>query len=308
MTSRPQGESLGPTCILNGHSVHVEEAQAHIGRISGELGVRVNVVVTHKGDDISSLAARALSQNRHPVVAGGGDGTVSAVAGVLAGTDAAIGVLPMGTLNHFAKDVGIPRHLEAAVRNVFTGQVTNVDVGEVNGRVFVNNSGIGFYPHFVRQREEQEQHGHVKRVAFVLAVRSVIRRYFRLRMKVHMDQAEALEHVTPFLFVGNNCYQTAGLEIGTRSRLDAGQLWVCTAPRSNRQNVARIALRTLVGRGTDQELNAFEVNEIWVQPGTPRVNVSTDGEVSVMDAPLHYRARPQALRVVVPVQRMRQGS
>ena len=132
------------------------------------------------------------------MVAGGGDGTVSAVAGVLAGTNAAIGVLPMGTLNHFAKDVGIPRHLEAAVRNIFTGQVTNVDVGEVNGRVFVNNSGIGFYPHFVRQREEQEQHGHVKRVAFVLALRSVMRRYFRLRMKLHMDQAEALDHVTPF--------------------------------------------------------------------------------------------------------------
>jgi diacylglycerol kinase family enzyme len=265
-------------------------------------------VVTRRGDDISSLAAHALSENRHPVVAGGGDGTVSAVAGVLAGTNAAIGVLPMGTLNHFAKDVGIPQRLEAAVRNIFTGQVTNVDVGEVNGRVFVNNSGIGFYPHFVRQREEQEQHGHVKRVAFVLALRSVIRRYFRLRIKVRMDQAEALEHVTPFLFVGNNRYQTTGLEIGTRSRLDAGQLWVCTAPRSNRQNVARIALRTLVGRATDQELNAFEVNEIWVQPGTPRVNVSTDGEVSVMEAPLHYRTRPQALRVVVPAKRMRPGS
>jgi diacylglycerol kinase family enzyme len=145
-------------------------------------------------------------------------------------------------------------------------------------------------------------------VAFVLALRSVIRRYFRLRIKVRMDQAEALEHVTPFLFVGNNRYQTTGLEIGTRSRLDAGQLWVCTAPRSNRQNVARIALRTLVGRATDQELNAFEVNEIWVQPGTPRVKVSTDGEVSVMEAPLHYRTRPQALRVVVPAKRMRPGS
>src|SRR6516164_2232333 len=123
MTSRPQGESIGPTCILNGHSVHVEEAQAHIARVSSELGARAHVIVTRKGDDISSLAARALSENRHPVVAGGGDGTVSAVAGVLAGTDAAIGVLPMGTLNHFAKDVGIPRHLEAAVRNVFTGEV-----------------------------------------------------------------------------------------------------------------------------------------------------------------------------------------
>ena len=240
MTSRPQEESLGPTCILNGHSIHVEEAQAHIARISDELGVRARVVVTRKGDNISSLAARALSENGHLVVAGGGDGTVSAVAGVLAGTNAAIGVLPMGTLNHFAKDVGIPRHLEAAVRNIFTGQVTNVDVGEVNGHVFVNNSGIGFYPHFVRQREEQEQHGHVKRVAFVLALRSVVRRYFRLRMKLHMDQAEALEHVTPFLFVGNNRYQTSGLEIGTRSRLDSGQLWVCTAPRTNRENFLQL--------------------------------------------------------------------
>ena len=71
------------------------------------------------------------------------------MAGKLVGTDTALGVLPMGTLNHFAKDVGIPRNLEAAVRNIFTGHVVNVDVGEVNGRVFVNNSGIGFYPHFV---------------------------------------------------------------------------------------------------------------------------------------------------------------
>jgi diacylglycerol kinase family enzyme len=303
MKSGPQGQSLGPTCILNGHSVHVEEAQAHIARIWGELEVRADVVVTRRGDDISSLAARALRENRHPVVAGGGDGTVSAVAGVLAGTDAALGVLPMGTLNHFAKDVGIPRHLEAAVRNIFTGQVTYVDVGEVNGRVFVNNSGIGFYPHFVRQREEQERHGHVKRVAFMLALRSVVRRYFRLRMKVHMDQAEALEEVTPFLFVGNNRYQITGLEIGTRSKLDSGQLWVCTAPHAGRRNFARIALSTLVGRATDQELNALEVKEIWVQPGTPRVNVSIDGEVSVMDAPLHYAVRPKALRVVVPAQK-----
>src|SRR6516225_6415831 len=143
MTSRPQGESIGPTCILNGHSVHVEEAQGHIARVTAELGARAHVIVTRKGDDISSLAARALSENRYLVVAGGGDGTVSAVAGVLAGTDAAIGVLPMGTLNHFAKDVGIPRHLEAAVRNMFTGQATNVDVGEVNGPVIPGHEITG---------------------------------------------------------------------------------------------------------------------------------------------------------------------
>jgi diacylglycerol kinase family enzyme len=125
----------------------------------------------------------------------------------------------MGTLNHFAKDAGIPLDLEAAVRNLFTGQVTKVDVGEVNGRIFVNNSGVGFYPHFVRQREEQERRGHVKRVAFVLALRALVRRYLRLRMRVHLGREEALEQVTPFLFVGNNRYQTSGLRIGTRSHL-----------------------------------------------------------------------------------------
>ena len=206
----------------------------------------------------------------------------------------------MGTLNHFAKDAGIPLNLEAAVRNLFTGQVTKVDVGEVNGRVFVNNSGVGFYPHFVRQREEQEKHGHIKRVAFMLALRATIRRYFRLRMKVHMDQAEALEQVTPFLFVGNNRYQTSGARIGTRSKLDSGRLWVCTAPTSSRRNVISVAMRTLVGRATDQELNAFETKELLVEPGTARVNVSTDGEVSIMDAPLHYKIRPHSLGVVVP--------
>ena len=299
MASQPQ-PILNPTCILNGKSVHLQVALLHIARISGEIGVEAQVVVTKRGDDISSLAAHALAERRRPVVAGGGDGTVNAVAAKLAGTDTALGVLPMGTLNHFAKDIGIPLNLEAAVYNLFTGKIRKVDVGEVNGRVFVNNSAIGFYPHFVRQREELERRGHVKRVAVLLAVRAVLRRYFRLRMKLHMDEAEALEHLTPFLFVGNNRYQTSGLDIGTRLNLDSGRLWVCTAPKTGRNNIWRAALRTLVGRPTDQDLNAVEVEEIWVEPRTARVNVSTDGEVSIMNAPLHYRIRPRALEVIVP--------
>ena len=299
MTFQPPA-ILSPTCILNGHSVHVEEAKAHIARISGEVAVQVQVVVTKRGDDISALVAGVLGEHRHPIVAGGGDGTVNAVAGQLAGTDTPLGVLPMGTLNHFAKDAGIPLNLQAAVRNLFTGQVTKIDIGEVNGRVFVNNSGVGFYPHFVRQREEQERRGYVKQVAFLLALRSIVRRYFRLRIKLHMDQAEALEHVTPFLFVGNNRYRTSGSQIGTRPTLNSGRLWVCTAPSSGRRSVISVAMRTLAGRATDQELNAFETEELWVEPGTARVNVSTDGEVSIMDAPLHYKIRPHSLDVVVP--------
>lgn len=299
MASQPQ-DILRPTCILNGKSVHLQAALAQIPRLSGEFGADTQIIVTKRGDDVSGLAARALAERRRPIVAGGGDGTVNAVAGKLAGTEIALGVLPMGTLNHFAKDNGIPLDIEAAVRNLFTGTVTKVDVGEVNGRVFVNNSGIGFYPHFVREREAQERLGHIKRVAFVLAVKATLRRYLRLRMKVHLDREQAIERLTPFLFVGNNRYQTSGAQVGTRSRLDAGRLWVCTAPPGPRRNILGVALRTLLGRETDQDLNIFETEELHVEPATPRINVSTDGEVSVMETPLHFRIRPQALCLVVP--------
>jgi len=305
MITPASAEIASPIFILNGHSVHVAEAQAHIARISAELGIASRVVVTKRGDDLSSLAAHAASQKGGPIVAGGGDGTVNAVAGQLAGSAIGLGVLPMGTLNHFARDVGVPRSLEAAVRNIFTGNIAEVDAGEVNGRIFVNNSGIGFYPHFVRVREEQERLGHVKRVAFMLALHSLVRRYFRLRINVHMGEGEALEHVTPFLFVGNNRYQISGLEIGTRARLDSGRLWVCIAPQSGRENFLCVALRTLIGGATDQDLNAFETEEIWVRPETAQVNVSTDGEVTIMDTPLHYRIRPRALRVLVPTKESR---
>jgi len=216
------------------------------------------------------------------------------------GTDTALGVLPMGTLNHFAKDAGIPLDLEAAIRNFFTGRVVKVDVGEVNGRVFVNNSGIGVYPHLVRQREARRRHGHPKWLAFVIAVAAVLRHYSRLRVRLHMSEAQALARLTPFLFVGNNKYEVAGLEIGRRLSLTTARLWVCTAPRAARRNLIGMAWRTLTGHVSDHELNAIEVEEIWVDAATPRINVSTDGEVSLMAAPLHYRIRPGALSVVLP--------
>ncbi|MGA8712584.1 MAG: diacylglycerol kinase family protein, partial [Roseiarcus sp.] len=176
MASYPAERSAGPICILNGASSRLEAAREHLVRISAEFGVEPRIVIA-RGADLPLSAARALGENSRLVVAGGGDGTINAVAGALAGRDTALGVLPIGTLNHFARDVGIPLNLEAAVRTLFTGQVKKVDVGEVNGRVFVNNSGIGLYPRIVRVREEAQRRGHVKWVAFLLAVGSVMRRY-----------------------------------------------------------------------------------------------------------------------------------
>jgi diacylglycerol kinase family enzyme len=148
------------TCILNDKagSNNTAEARALIGRVASERGWEARVLLSSSGSSLPSLAEQACAAGGL-VVSGGGDGTIAAVAAALVGKDAVLGVLPMGTLNHFAKDLGIPLELEKAVQTLFTGKVARVDVGEVNGRVFLNNSSIGFYPRLVQERERQQRQG-----------------------------------------------------------------------------------------------------------------------------------------------------
>ncbi|MCA1619077.1 MAG: hypothetical protein LC795_07150 [Acidobacteria bacterium] len=252
---------------------------------------------------------RALSEGARAVVAGGGDGTVGSVAGALAGTDLPLGVLPLGTLNHFAKDLGIPLGLEEAARNVCEGRVVSVDVGEVNGQVFVNNSSLGLYPRIVRRREKlQEREGSGKWSALARAGLAVLRRHPFLNVRLDAD-GRRITRKTPFVFVGNNEYETEGLQLGGRSRLDAGRLSLYVAHRTGRLGLLRLVLSALLGRLRQaHDFDALRAEEIWVETRrAKRLPVATDGEVTVMTTPLHYRVRPGALKVIVPKEVMSDG-
>jgi diacylglycerol kinase family enzyme len=155
----------------------------------------VDPVMLHAGEgvDLHGLLAENHAARIATVVAAGGDGTVNAVAAALVGTEKTLGVLPLGTLNHFAKDLGIPLELEGAVHAVVHGRVSEVDIGVVNGRVFVNNSGLGIYPQVVAEREaEQERHGTGKWPAFARAALGAFRRYPFLKLRVHVEGEERL--------------------------------------------------------------------------------------------------------------------
>ncbi|MEA3203922.1 MAG: hypothetical protein QOI63_1602, partial [Thermoplasmata archaeon] len=128
------------------------------------------------GAALPDAAKQAVDDGARTVVAAGGDGTVGAVAGAVAGTSAHLGILPLGTLNHFAKDAGVPLALADAARVVATGTGRRVDVAEVNGRVFVNNSSIGLYPRAVRERERLRSAAPSKALATLGAAWSVLRR------------------------------------------------------------------------------------------------------------------------------------
>lgn len=274
-------------------------AREQLDHLFAEHSTPARIVIVQSGDEILFHARQAAGGGR-PVVAGGGDGTVNAVASTLAGTNTVLGVLPLGTLNHFAKDLGIPLELAGAVRTILTGRVETVDVGEVNGQVFLNNSSLGVYSQLVRGREAEQNRGHNKWVAFAMAAFATLRHPLPLHVHLQLDGAEALARRTPLLFVGNNRYIMDGLRIGRRIRLDAGQLWVCTAPQAGRGQLLCLAVRALAGRLRLDDLDARNATEFWVETQRRNVEVAWDGEVTTMASPLHYRIRPRALRVMVP--------
>ncbi len=264
-------------------------------------GLTVNVTLSASALDLIETARRAITEGMTTVVVGGGDGTLSAVASALAGTDTAFGVLPLGTLNHFAKDLHIPLDLKRAIRTIAEGHTTWVDTGEINGRLFLNNSSLGLYPDTVRERERQQKRlGRGKWLAFFWAAVTALRRYPFLDLTIALDEQE-FRRRTPFIFIGNNNYWMEGFNIGERKRLDAAQLSLYVVQRTGRLGLLVLALHALFGRlRQTKDFDVLSAKKILITTRHKLIRVATDGEVSLMRSPLHYRICPAALKVIVP--------
>jgi diacylglycerol kinase family enzyme len=257
------------------------------------------------GRALKQAAKRVLRQAREnqidAVVAGGGDGSVASVASVFADTDIPLGILPLGTFNHFAKDLGIPLQVEKAVDVIAAGYVRSVDLGEVNGEIFANNSSIGIYPYLVVDRERlREQRGMSKWTAMAFATWRTLRHFPLRRLHIHAGGL-ADSYRSPCVFIGNNEYCLTGRIAGKRERLDAGELSLYVAKRQSRLALFWLACRSLLGfMDQAQDLRAVKVPQVTITSRTSRLLVALDGEVAMMRSPLRYRARPNALRVFAP--------
>ena len=264
-------------------------------------GIRASLRPLSDEKGIASLAKDAKKDGSLAVVAAGGDGTVSAVASALAGSSVPLGILPTGTLNHFAKDLGIPLDLEQAAKVIGDGAVRKVDIGEVNGRMFVNNSSLGMYPHIVRGRMKGQRPGRSKSVAFVWSLLAAVRRNERLSVRLTSPDGAQIIRRTPLVFVGNNRYQISGLKIGSRSAIDQGELAAYVVHENRRRSLVRMAIEGILGRllrGPDFDF--LFTRELWIESKHPTVQVAADGEVFRLSSPLHYRIHPAALDVIVP--------
>ncbi|MBS0477774.1 MAG: sphingosine kinase [Proteobacteria bacterium] len=250
------------------------------------------------GDDMPAAIEKAAKQGR--VVVAGGDGTVSCAAQQLAGGETELGLLPLGTLNHLARDLGLPTDLDAAAKVAVRGEATAIDVAEVNGRVFVNNASIGLYPLMVREREGlQDGKGWPKWLSTLPAAYAALERLPYRRLRLDLGKGERTI-VTPLLFVGNNTYSLDRGAIGRRESLTDGKLSVYAVAHRSRLSLLWFAARALAGRARREldfvTLGECETLKVWSTGDS--IEIALDGEVQRLASPLEFRIRPGALKVI----------
>ncbi|MES2913217.1 MAG: diacylglycerol kinase family protein [Pseudomonadota bacterium] len=264
-------------------------------------GIEAHVTLAKNGEELIGAAKQAVKDGLPMVAAGGGDGTQNAVAAQLVGTDVVYGVLPMGTLNHFAKDLGIPLAIDDAVATIAAGHQTQVDTAEVNGHRFLNNSSLGLYPDTVRRREMQQSRlGRSKWPAFFWAALTSLKRYPFLNLQLTTDKISYRQR-TPFIFIGNNDYIMEGFNIGARSSLQDGRLSLYFAHRTGRLGLVVLAVRAVFGRLKQaKDFEMLHARTLTIESRHRQLRVSTDGEVNLMETPLVYKIVPRSLNVFVP--------
>lgn len=239
------------------------------------------------------------------VVAGGGDGTLNTIAAALADTGRAFGVLPLGTHNHFAKDMNVPLDLDAAVaalaRGAARGAVRGVDVGEVNGKLFLNFSAVGLHPSVVRHRDAQRTAlGRKKFVAMFFAVLRVLRRPPVMRVRID-GGGRSLRRVTPSVIVCNNPRQMQAFGLENVSYADRGVLNVYLARSTRWFGLVWLIIRAMFrSLDTAKNFESMVFGEVVLTIRRRTARVSIDGEVTDMETPLRYSIRKGGLNVMVP--------
>ncbi len=273
---------------------------AEIEAAFAEVGVAVALELL-SGEAVAERA-RELAGARL-IVVGGGDGTLGCAAGVLAGTGTALGILPLGTRNHLAGELGIPADLPRAARVIAEGQRRRIDLARVNGRAFVNNACVGFYPAMIRFRDAGgvPEGARWKKLAAVPAALAALKRmrHHRLRLRVSgLDR----EVVTPMLFVGNNRYRLEPGHVGERAALDDGKLSVFAIRSRHRVALLGFAARTMLGRADPERdfATIADTPELTVSGRSRAVSVAVDGEVAHLAMPLRFAVEPCALTVIAP--------
>jgi YegS/Rv2252/BmrU family lipid kinase len=271
---------------------------AALEQAAGDAGLEV-VRVT-RGLDCTSLIRDRMRDGTRLFVAAGGDGTINSVIQPLVHTDAIFGVIPVGTYNHFAKDLGIPLPWREALAVIVEGTIKPVDAARVNDRFFVNNVSMGLYPELVARREEKGR-DYSRWKARLLAAFATLRKYPHIAVTLETEHHWEVVR-THVLMISNNSYELSRLGIeAPRLALEEGRLSVYWLPHVPRLTLMRFVAHYLAGRVHETPgFRSFRTSRVKLQSSKTRLHLGIDGEVATMETPLVITIVPQSLSVKVP--------
>jgi YegS/Rv2252/BmrU family lipid kinase len=251
---------------------------------------------------IKNIVAKAWEEGIRIMIAAGGDGTVSSVASAILelGLDAKLGVIPVGTLNHFAHDIGMPKSIEESVEIIMKGNSAFMDAVKINNKYFINNSSLGMYPFMVNERQSIKHRWYGKWVGMALSGFTTLKRYPFITVEFE-NNGKRLMRKTPFIFIGNNSYNISAGNLGTRKKLNEGKLSIFIAHSLTRMALIKLLWHAVRGRLLEQkDFDAIGLSKVEIKSRKRKIHVALDGEVVTMRGPLHYSIVPKALHVIIP--------
>jgi diacylglycerol kinase family enzyme len=283
--------------VYNAKSGSSKVSPRQISSAFSGLKVTIDFYSISKGLEI--LAGKLKDKKYNILVAAGGDGTVNICANYATMYDVTLGVLPMGTLNHFSKDAGIPQDLTAAAHVIANGTVKKIDYASVDDKVFVNNASIGIYPTIVIKRESLESKLGKWPAAVLVTIASL---FSNTTKHLTVDTPSASYKLkTSLLFVGNNSYQFDKIGFSNRSKLNTGKLYLYVIRDNHPLALVSSSLLTFFGfKRQQQDILQNTVGPIVVRSKKSTINVTLDGEVFTLKSPVSFSIYHRRLRLIIP--------
>lgn len=266
----------------------------------------LDVQLVEHGRNLRELSRAIVASGADVLIAAGGDGTINAAASALVHQPTALGVIPAGTLNHFARDLHIPLDPEEAAQVLMRSGIVKVDAGEVNGHIFINNSVLGLFPNYRSTKEAWERRGFGKSGAgrFIAMLAGMLRVFWRMpHLNLELEADGGIRKMrTPFILIGNNEHRMQGFGLGQRASLSDGSLWVYAMRACTRWGLLRMLTGLLLGRTPRNAVfEVFRTSRLRIDSKPRRIGVGVDGEMVRMVSPLEYQCLPRALRVITPL-------
>ncbi|MEZ5842270.1 MAG: diacylglycerol kinase family protein [Hyphomicrobiaceae bacterium] len=269
-----------------------------IGRMLTEAGREAQIRLVPP-DELGAAVATAAASRPGLIIAAGGDGTARTTAAHLVGSDIALGVLPLGTVNRLANDLGMPQQLAAAIAAILDGERIRMDVGRLNGRIFLNNSLLGLPIEVLDARQRLRGRPWRERALGALAVAWRVMRH-RNRFDAEIEGIAGRFRVRAMsIAISNNAYEERPHIPHLRSVLDGNELVLYVSTHDVGWKLVRSFVRSLAGRWSDDaSVEVHRMPGLTLHSSRAKVRVTVDGEIETVDTPLVYAIEPKALSVV----------